>query len=106
MLGFILRIGFFCAVPHATSHALAQSPLAYNPPIELAALKPGPGVEVANVNCRTCHSADYINTQPRGAGFGKDFWQAEVTKMIKVYGAPITEPDAKVIVDYLSTAYR
>ncbi len=35
-------------------------------------------------------------------------WQrvAEVTKMIKVYGAPITEPDAKVIVDHLSTAYR
>jgi hypothetical protein len=43
-----------------------------------------------------------LNTQPTGAGFGKDFWQAEVTKMIKVYGAPISEGDAKLIVDYLA----
>ena len=85
---------------------LIAAPIAYDPPIEVAVLRPGPGVEVANVNCRTCHSADYINTQPRGAGFGKDFWQAEVTKMIKVYAAPISDADAEVIVDYLSIAYR
>ncbi len=86
--------------------ALSAAPVAYDPPVEVVKLKPGPDVEVANVNCRTCHSADYIDTQPRGAGFGKEFWQAEVTKMIKVYGAPISDTDAKIIVDYLSTAYR
>jgi hypothetical protein len=35
----------------------------------------------------------------------KDFWQAEVTKMIKVYGAPIEEKDVPAIVDYLAAAY-
>jgi sulfite dehydrogenase (cytochrome) subunit B len=85
--------------------AFAQTPFAYDPPIEIATLKPGPGADVANVHCRTCHSADYISTQPRGPGFGKEFWGAEVTKMIKAYGAPITEAEAKIIVDYLSAAY-
>ncbi len=102
---FIFTFGL-CAALHVTVPACAEAPAAYNPPVETATLRPGPGLDVANLNCRTCHSADYIDTQPRGAGFGKDFWQAEVTKMIKVYGAPITEPDAKIIVDYLSTAYR
>jgi hypothetical protein len=32
-------------------------------------------------------------------------WDAEVTKMIKVYGAPIGDADAKVIVDYLAKNY-
>ena len=52
-----------------------------------------------------CHSVDYITTQPRGARFGKEFWQAEVTKMIKVYGAPIDERDVSKIVDYLAATY-
>jgi sulfite dehydrogenase (cytochrome) subunit B len=101
----ILLIGF-CAAMRVIAPAVGEPPGTYNPPIERAALKEAPGVEVANVNCRTCHSADYITTQPRGAGFGREFWQAEVTKMIRVYGAPITESDAKIIVDYLSAAYR
>src|SRR5258707_13354579 len=49
--------------------------------------------------------ADYIDTQPRGPKFKKDFWQAEVTKMIKVYGAPIDDADAAKIVDYLAATY-
>jgi hypothetical protein len=51
-------------------------------------------------NCTACHSADYIKTQPRGEKFKKDFWAAEVTKMIKVYGAPIDDADVGKIVDY------
>ena len=50
-------------------------------------------------------SADYVNTQPGGPKFKKDFWQAEVTKLIKVYGAPIDEADAGKIVDYLAATY-
>jgi sulfite dehydrogenase (cytochrome) subunit B len=102
---FILLIGV-CAATRVTGPAFGESAVAYNPPIETAALKEAPGVEVANVNCRTCHSADYITSQPRGAGFGKEFWQGEVTKMIKAYGAQITESDAKIVIDYLSAAYR
>jgi sulfite dehydrogenase (cytochrome) subunit B len=94
-----------CAAAQAIAPALPAAPVTYNPPPETATLRPGPGVETANANCGVCHSVDYINTQPRDAGFGREFWQAEVTKMIKTYGAPIQEDDAKVIVDYLAGAY-
>ena len=43
--------------------------------------------------------------QPRGEKFKKDFWTAEVTKMIKVYGAPIEDADVGKIVDYLAANY-
>ena len=32
-------------------------------------------------------------------------WEAEVTKMIKIYGAPIEDTDVKVITDYLIKNY-
>ena len=65
-------------------------------------LKPGPGVETTQRACRTCHSSDYVVTQPRGDARQ---WDAVVTKMIKVYGANITPDEAKTIVQYLSTEY-
>ena len=74
-------------------------------PEETAAFKPGPNLDVVQNNCSGCHSADYVNTQPRNAKSKKDFWQAEVTKMIKVYGAPIDQADVGKIVEYLSATY-
>jgi cytochrome c5 len=71
-------------------------------PVETIALKPGPGMETAQAACRACHSLDYVTTQP--AGDAKQ-WEGVVTKMIKVYGAAISEPDAKAIADYLTAAY-
>jgi mono/diheme cytochrome c family protein len=65
-------------------------------------LKPGTGMETTRGYCSVCHSLDYITTQPK---FPLAKWQAAVTKMIKVYGAPITESNAKVIVEYITTAY-
>jgi hypothetical protein len=32
-------------------------------------------------------------------------WEAEVRKMITVYGAPISDADAKTIADYIFAAY-
>ena len=81
------------------------APINYTTPEETAAFKPGPNLEVVQNNCTACHSADYVKTQPRGEKFKKDFWQAEVTKMIKVYGAPIDQADVGKIVDYLSATY-
>ena len=80
-------------------------PVSYTLPDETAAFRPGPNLEVVQNNCAPCHSADYINSQPRGPKFKKDFWQAEVTKMIKVYGAPIDDADVPKIVEYLATTY-
>jgi mono/diheme cytochrome c family protein len=84
---------------------LLAAPVSYTIPEETAAFKPGVNLDVVRNNCTACHSADYINTQPRGPKFKKDFWQAEVTKMIKVYGAPIDEADIGKIVDYLAATY-
>lgn len=81
------------------------APVSYKLPEETAAFKPGPNVEAAQNNCAACHSADYIKTQPRDVKSKKDFWLAEVTKMIKVYGAPINEADVPKIVDYLASTY-
>jgi sulfite dehydrogenase (cytochrome) subunit B len=90
------------AVSPGSTHAASVS---YTLPDESAAFKPGPNLEVVKNNCAACHSADYVNTQPRGEKFKKDFWQAEVTKMIKVYGAPIDDADVGKIVDYLTATY-
>ena len=81
------------------------APISYTLPDETAAFKAGPNLEVVQNNCTACHSADYVSTQPRGPKFKKDFWQAEVTKMIKVYGAPIADADVPKIVEYLAATY-
>ena len=67
------------------------------------ALKPGAGEDDVATNCNACHSLDYIRTN---APFmtGK-VWEAEVTKMIKVFGAEIQPADAKTIIDYLARSY-
>jgi mono/diheme cytochrome c family protein len=93
------------AVAALNPGAAIAAPVSYTLPDETAVFKPGPNLEVVQNNCTACHSADYINTQPRGPKFKKDFWQAEVTKMIKVYGAPIDDADVGKIVDYLAATY-
>jgi sulfite dehydrogenase (cytochrome) subunit B len=84
--------------------AAGAAPISYQLPDETAVFKPGPNLEVVQNNCTACHSADYVSTQPRMEK-KRDFWQAEVTKMIKVYGAPIEDADIPKIVDYLATTY-
>ena len=85
--------------------AAAAAPISYKLPEETAAFKAGPNLDVVKNNCTGCHSADYIQTQPRNEKSKKDFWQAEVTKMIKVYGAPIENADVDKIVEYLAATY-
>jgi sulfite dehydrogenase (cytochrome) subunit B len=85
------------------TQASDAKPLTYVLPEETATLRPGPGMETAQNICMSCHSVDYINTQPPRRG--SEFWEAEVKKMIKSYHAPISEADAKTIADYLAKAY-
>ncbi len=67
------------------------------------ALKPSPGLDKVQGNCGACHSLDYI---PMNSPFlNAAGWNAEVTKMIKAMGAPISDDDAKTIVDYLAKNY-
>lgn len=67
-----------------------------------AKLTAAPGVKMTQAKCGLCHSTDYIVMQPRGSAAQ---WQAVVTKMIKVYGAPVNEEEAKKITAYLTSAY-
>jgi len=85
--------------------AVHAKPFSYALPEDKSQFKPGPNLEVVQGNCGSCHSADYVLTQPQGPKYKKDFWQAEVTKMIKIYGAPIDEKDVPKIVEYLSATY-
>ena len=87
-----------------TAPAVAK-PVTYTLPTESSTLKKTaePGYQRAELQCVTCHSRDYITTQPRGKG--KEFWTAEITKMVNVYAAPIPEPDRAVIADYLTANY-
>jgi mono/diheme cytochrome c family protein len=66
-------------------------------------LKNAPGADKVEANCAACHSLDYIpmnSTFLNAAG-----WDAEVTKMISAFGAPISPDDAKIIGDYLKANY-
>jgi sulfite dehydrogenase (cytochrome) subunit B len=66
-------------------------------------LKEASGVDKVESNCAACHSLDYILMNSpflNAAG-----WDAEVTKMINAFGAPIGPGDAKIIGDYLKANY-
>ncbi|MCG5249069.1 SorB family sulfite dehydrogenase c-type cytochrome subunit [Methylorubrum extorquens] len=100
----LARSSFAALALFAVSTGTAGAgPVSYDLPEDTAKLRPGPGAEIAEAHCLTCHSPDYIAMQP--AKKGHAFWSAEVTKMIKVYGAPIEEADAKAIADYLAATY-
>jgi sulfite dehydrogenase (cytochrome) subunit B len=66
-------------------------------------LKEAPGLEKVEANCAACHSLDYV--QMNSPFLNAAGWEAEVTKMIKAYGAPVGDADAAVIVDYLKKNY-
>ena len=68
----------------------------------MAQLKPGPGRDVVKNDCAICHSTDYIVRQPH---LDAKKWEAEVKKMMTLFGAPVSEADAKEIVDYLARNY-
>jgi sulfite dehydrogenase (cytochrome) subunit B len=80
--------------------AIALPAFAQEKPVEL---KKAPGVDKVEANCSGCHSLDYIvmnSPFPSAA-----LWDAEVAKMIKAFGAPIEDDDAKIIADYLKKNY-
>ena len=66
-------------------------------------LKKGAGLDLVEANCGACHSLDYI--QMNSPFLNAAQWDASITKMIKVFGAPISDADARAIGDYLKTNY-
>ena len=66
-------------------------------------LKEGPSRNLVIGRCGACHSQDYI---PMNSPFlDRKGWEAEVNKMVKVYGAPMEPDELNKIVDYLAANY-
>ena len=80
--------------------AVAAAAMAGEKPVQL---KQAPGADKVEANCAACHTLDYI---PMNSTFlNAAQWDAEVTKMINAFGAPIGPDDAKIIGDYLKANY-
>ncbi|MFG5119604.1 cytochrome c [Methylorubrum sp. SB2] len=108
MTRITLALAAALALALATGAALA-APKSYEVPEPTATLRApkagthAEGFEAAQTNCLVCHSVDYIAMQPPGKGVA--FWESEVTKMVKVYHAPIDEAQTKAIAAYLAETY-
>lgn len=66
-------------------------------------LKDAPGRELTAARCVICHSLDYI--QVNGAVMDRAGWEKSVRKMIDRFGAPISEEEARNILEYLAKHY-
>jgi sulfite dehydrogenase (cytochrome) subunit B len=94
---------FLAAILIARAVAVAQKASIHLPADNaVSQLRSGPGEDVARKNCNFCHSTDYIVRQPH---LTAEQWDAEVKKMIGVYGAPINATEARIIADYLGKNY-
>ncbi|MHB8521648.1 MAG: SorB family sulfite dehydrogenase c-type cytochrome subunit [Limisphaerales bacterium] len=82
----------------AASH-LNAGPVKIELPPETASFKPASGSALANGQCLTCHSMEYVLTQPP---MPRTFWASEVKKMRQTYGASITEEQIEPLVSYLA----
>ena len=60
----------------------------------------GAGSEVADKNCRSCHTTEMVLFQPAMTHAG---WEAEVNKMRNVYKALVDPKDVGAIADYLTS---
>lgn len=88
-----ILIAFAAALLAGTAHADEQ----------VIKLKQGPGLDKVEGNCAACHTLAYIVMN--SPYLNSTTWDAEVTKMIKAFGAPIEDADAKAIADYLKKNY-
>jgi len=87
---------------------VALAPLALAATIVVAAeqpvqLKAASGRDKVEANCVACHTLDYIVAN--SPFMTRQVWEAEVTKMVKAFGAPISDADQKEIVEYLTVNY-
>ncbi len=105
-LALALIAVLFLAVTLGLSRSLQAQQKEGARSIELPVMKfdlaEGPDRDKAMSYCGICHGVEYIPMQP---ALSKAVWTAEVTKMIKAFGAPIPQEDADKIVNYRVTAY-
>ena len=91
----LASIALFMAITAFTGISVAEEK-----PVRL---RQAPGLDKVEAHCSACHSLDYV--QMNSPFLSAAGWDAEVTKMINAFGAPIDQADAKTIVDYLDKNY-
>ncbi len=99
----IVRTAALCAAAIAMAHP-AQA-LEIDLPAETALYKQSdmPGYQLTLQSCLMCHSAQYVQYQPKTSP--RTYWEATVKKMKHPFGAPFPESDIPAIVDYLTKTY-
>ncbi|HYZ31900.1 MAG TPA: hypothetical protein VE684_06395 [Crenalkalicoccus sp.] len=83
-----------------TSDRLPFGSLSVDLPPGDQAFPDGPGADLVNGNCLSCHSADMVLNQPL---LSLPTWTEEVNKMRNTYRAPIEAGDVQGIANYLAT---
>lgn len=64
---------------------------------------PGEGREIFVARCSSCHSLDYVEMHAR---FGtRALWEAQIAKMRNAFKAPMSDEEARQILDYLERQY-
>ena len=66
-------------------------------------LRDGPGRDVTTGRCIICHSVEYIPSN--APAMNRAAWQKTIQKMKEKFGAPITDEEARQILDYLDANY-
>jgi len=70
---------------------------------ETIQLKDAPGRDLTTGRCIICHSLEYIPSN--APAMNRAAWQKTIQKMKDRFGAPITDEEAKQILDYLDGSY-
>jgi sulfite dehydrogenase (cytochrome) subunit B len=66
-------------------------------------LRDGNARDLTAARCAICHSVDYIESN--APVLDRAGWQKEIQKMRDRFGAPITDEEARQILDYLAGSY-
>ena len=98
----VVRLSLLVSVAFVSAVAAQEKTITLPADHDYGKLKRATHSDLAQTQCQFCHSTDYIVMQPPG---DTKQWDGVVTKMIKVYGAPIDEADVGKIVDYLTQTY-
>lgn len=70
---------------------------------EVTDLREAPGRDLTVGRCIICHTVEYIPSN--APAMNRAAWQKTIQKMKDKFGAPITDEEAKQILDYLDANY-
>jgi sulfite dehydrogenase (cytochrome) subunit B len=70
---------------------------------EVSELKEAPGRDLTLGRCIVCHSVEYIPSN--APAMNRAGWQKSIQKMRERFGAPLSDEEARQILDYLDANY-